>query len=199
VDSHVLITGTGRAGTSLLMQILTELGLDTGFKKGVKLDAKSNAGLERSIKDIDRWSYIVKNPEFCFEIPMILKEKEIDHVFICVRDAWDTALSRRENSRNNSLGGYWYADTIQEQIDSNDLAVHQLIQSIAYHDLQNTIICFDKMVEDCDYLWLKLTPLLVSFIFNETTDTYDAINLVSYEEFKEVYYRIVDKSKIKFK
>jgi len=54
MDSHVLITGTGRAGTSLLVQILTELGLDTGFKKGVKLDAKSNAGLERSIKDIDR-------------------------------------------------------------------------------------------------------------------------------------------------
>ena len=199
MDSHVLITGTGRAGTSLLVQILTELGLDTGFKRGVKLDSKSNAGLERNIKDIDRWSYIVKNPEFCFEIPMIAKEKEIDHVFICVRDAWDTALSRRENARNNALGGYWYAHTIQEQVDSNDLAVHQLIQSIAYYDIKNTIICFDKMVEDCEYLWLKLTPLLVSFIFNETTDTYDAVNLVSYEEFKEVYYRIVDKSKIKFK
>ena len=55
------------------------------------------------------------------------------------------------------------------------------------------------MVEDCNYLWLKLTPLLLSFIFNETTDTYDPVNLVYYEEFKEVYYRIVDKSKIKFK
>ena len=28
---HVIITGTGRSGTTLLIQLLTELGLDTGF------------------------------------------------------------------------------------------------------------------------------------------------------------------------
>ena len=29
--SHVVISGTGRAGTTFLVQLLTHLGLDTGF------------------------------------------------------------------------------------------------------------------------------------------------------------------------
>ena len=31
---HVIITGTGRAGTTFLMELLTNLGLDTGFNSG---------------------------------------------------------------------------------------------------------------------------------------------------------------------
>ena len=47
---HIIISGTGRAGTTFLVQLLTELGLDTGFPKGQKIDQNSSAGLELDLR-----------------------------------------------------------------------------------------------------------------------------------------------------
>ena len=62
-SSHVIIAGTGRAGTSFLIQLLTRLKLNTGFYD-IQLDKKCNAGLEYQIEEIKHWPYIVKNPRF---------------------------------------------------------------------------------------------------------------------------------------
>ena len=75
---HIIISGTGRAGTTFLVQLLTELGLDTGFPRAVsQTDANSNAGMELDIRDI-KAPYIIKNPWLCdyldeiHDVPLVL-------------------------------------------------------------------------------------------------------------------------------
>ena len=48
--SHVLITGTGRTGTTFLVQLLTNLGLDTGYtRQNMTLFEYARAGLEHNV------------------------------------------------------------------------------------------------------------------------------------------------------
>src|SRR5258706_14981308 len=72
---HIIISGTGRAGTTFLIQLLTELGLDTGFPKGLTLDLNSRAGMELDIRD-PHAPYVIKSPWLCDYLDDVLKEGE---------------------------------------------------------------------------------------------------------------------------
>jgi len=83
---HILITGTGRAGTSFLIELCTNLGLETGFNaKDLNNKNKSlgRAGLEKDIRD-DECPYIVKNPWFCDYADEVFAREDIliEHIFI---------------------------------------------------------------------------------------------------------------------
>ena len=110
---HVVITGTGRAGTSFLMQLLTNLGLDTGFSPGQSaMDPNARAGMEIPlILAVERDSqpeskipqfpgyfpYIIKDTWFISYPQKILENPDIsiEHVFIPMRDLHGAAESRR--------------------------------------------------------------------------------------------------------
>jgi len=65
IRSHIVITGTGRAGTTFLVQLLTHLGLDTGFDVDtIDLSPIARASLETDIRDPNA-PYIVKSPFLC--------------------------------------------------------------------------------------------------------------------------------------
>jgi hypothetical protein len=54
--SHVIIAGTGRAGTTFLVELFTELGIETGFSKEdykTKIDPVSHSGLEFNLEEAD--------------------------------------------------------------------------------------------------------------------------------------------------
>ena len=94
---HVVITGTGRAGTTFLVQLLTNLGLETGYTSdNLLLDEFSRGGLEHDIRREDA-PYIVKSPRFCDYAEEVLSRDDIliDHVFIPVRELQAAAESRR--------------------------------------------------------------------------------------------------------
>ena len=59
-----IISETCRAGTIFLVQLLTELGLDTGFPKGQVIDPNSRAGMELDIHDAHA-PYIIKSLQLC--------------------------------------------------------------------------------------------------------------------------------------
>jgi len=72
------------------MELLTSLGLDTGFKPENVSSLKNEiarAGLEKNIGDAD-CGYIVKNPGFYNHAEEVLSRDDIiiDHVFIPMRD-----------------------------------------------------------------------------------------------------------------
>ena len=70
---HLIISGTGRAGTTFLVQLLTELGLDTGFKDAFsEFHANCNAGMEWNLRREDA-PYVVKSPELCEYLDEVLK------------------------------------------------------------------------------------------------------------------------------
>ena len=122
-EHKVIITGTGRAGTTFLVRLLTELGLDTGFTPAearAGVDARSHAGLEHQLaqepsvprvrdwlcrpkramrtfwRSAERTPYIIKNPALCDHLAEVIASGRvvIDHVYIPLRDLDEAALSR---------------------------------------------------------------------------------------------------------
>ena len=175
--SKILITGTGRAGTSFLVQLLTNLGEDTGFPKGIKLDPKCNAGLEHRENSKHR---VIKNPEFALRIPDLNKKIEIEHIFIPIRELAKTALSRA--SIGSGDGGLWNASDMATQEEFNAKLMYKLIFDCNRLGIEYTLIDFDGMMNDSDYLF---SCLYKCFDFTE-------------DEFKACYYSLIDHSKIHF-
>lgn len=134
-EHKVIITGTGRAGTTFLVHLLTELGLDTGYTPGAvreKIDHSSQAGLEYDLwehrrgRTIGDWwrqpkhtirgllhgppaaPYIVKGPALCETLGQLVARRGliIDHVYVPVRDLDAAALSRaRVGGAHGSVPG----------------------------------------------------------------------------------------------
>lgn len=102
---HVVITGTGRSGTTFLVELLTNLGLDTGFSASDSSQLKNpiaHAGLERDIFSDDN-PYIIKSPGFCDQADEALHRKDIiiDHIYVPIRNLHAAAESRRRVTRAN--------------------------------------------------------------------------------------------------
>ena len=176
----MLIAGTGRTGTSFLMQLLTNLGLDTGFKKGVQLEQGCNAGLESHLSNINKWNYIVKNPRFSLVLNKINADIDIEHIIIPIRDYRKVAESRERNGKKN--GGFWMAEDYDNQILANAYLTQTLIEDIATFNIPHTFIWFDNMITSVDYLYDK-----ISNIFN-----------IDKSDFVKEYNEIIDIKKVNF-
>src|SRR5215831_18269185 len=122
---HVVISGTGRAGTTFLVQLLTDLGLDTGFDSPTSgIYPNCNAGMERDLREPNA-PYIVKSPWMCDYLDEVIRNRQvvIDHAVIPMRDLYSAAESRRNVARNagvNGLlrdvpGGLWHTTVPEEQ------------------------------------------------------------------------------------
>ena len=77
---HLIIAGTGRAGTSFLVRYLTELGLDTTLARNgdrASWDADANAGLENQLVCGANLPYVVKSPWIGEYVDQILNERQL--------------------------------------------------------------------------------------------------------------------------
>src|SRR5580765_7310549 len=120
---HVVITGTGRAGTTFLIQLMTALGMPTGFHKHAPdIYPHANAGMEWDIRDRHA-PYVVKSPWLCDQLDDVLSDHDItiDHVLVPVRDLFSAAESRRSVSRaarkHDAPGGLWDTSDPDHQED----------------------------------------------------------------------------------
>lgn len=90
---HLVIAGTGRAGTSFLVQWLAASGLDAGdFDPGDYIDA-ARAGFERHLSADPALPYVVKDPwlyTYCDRVDPAL----IDLLIVPMRDLEAAARSR---------------------------------------------------------------------------------------------------------
>lgn len=177
---HVVITGTGRSGTSFLVQLLTRLGLDTGFsveELDGKLDAIGRAGLESNIRD-EHAAYVVKSPNISNYIEEILENPQIklDLVIIPVRDITEAANSRvkvsKDNLSNKGLFGQIFgskrghaggmmktSDPEKQQFVLLKSLSHLLVEC-AKHDQPIALIHYPRLMDDASYLYSKLQPIL---------------------------------------
>src|SRR3954468_18928156 len=94
-EPKIVIAGTGRAGTTLLVQVLTDLGFDTGFRANPNIEYEARAGLERNIRSADA-PRVVKAPGLSLELDdlVVRGEVELEHVIIPVRDLDVVSASR---------------------------------------------------------------------------------------------------------
>jgi hypothetical protein len=162
----LLITGTGRAGTTFLVQLFTELGLDTGYAPGTASRDyfdHCSAGLEQAI-GTEASPYIVKNPAFCDTLPTLIATErfKIDHVLVPVRQLDEAAKSRIRVGGRDGLVPGGLLGTADPAAQKGVLAerFHGLMHALAAHDIPHTLLCFPRLALDADYAWVKLRFLM---------------------------------------
>lgn len=181
---HVVISGTGRAGTSFLMLLLTRLGLDTGFgEDDLKLDALAHAGLERDLRLPA--PYIVKDPWLCTYVEEIVRSPDIaiEHAIIPVRDLHGAAESRAHISRiatdgafdRDVPGGLWLTKQPSEQKDILARNFYRLVSALVEHEVPMTFVSYPRIVRDPAYLFATLRFLLSGIDFATFERTFHEI------------------------
>jgi hypothetical protein len=164
----VIITGTGRAGTTFLVRLLTELGLDTGYtRQNWPRDyfTHCDAGLEHDLAEPGA-PYIVKNPALCEKLDFILANGciVIDHAFIPIRELEAVASSRiRVGGANESVPGGLLKNS-DPALQKSVLAemFHQLVHTLVARDIPHTFLLFPRFACEADYAYIRLRPILGS-------------------------------------
>jgi hypothetical protein len=181
----VIITGTGRAGTTFLVQLLTELGMDTGFHNSQEgLFENCHAGMETDLRQ-ENAPYIVKSPWICDYLEDVLRMEmvHIDHAIIPMRDLFSAAESRRlvsakspdGNLPNIVPGGLWDADDPQEQESKLAIKYFKLIYVLVEYNVPTSFLIFPKFISEPIYLYSKLWFLLRNLSYNIFLDAFNKV------------------------
>lgn len=190
---HVVITGTGRAGTTFLIELLTHLGLETGFKPNeIELDKIARAGLELDIRD-ENAPYIIKNPWFLDYAEEVFMREDIivEHIFVPIREISAAAKSRslvdkeartqmdilRKFFKKSSTikGALWHAKSQKEQEIVLLYKMFHFLLSISDTFIPVTFLRFPRIINDEKYLFEKLSPILSDINFDQFSIVFSKI------------------------
>ena len=189
IRESILITGTGRCGTTFLVALFTLLGMETGFTRETlkeNIHDKTKGGLEEQ----PRKYKIVKNPAFIFMMEQyILQTKQVPKlVIIPVRHFTEATESRYKNTKEQGLlndpmpetitsskgaGGLWNANTKEEQILFYNKCMAEYIQIMTRYGIPTKFIDFHHMTTNPRYLFKSLEEVFESDL--------------TYERFEECY------------
>ncbi|MEK7886600.1 hypothetical protein AAB992_05730 [Burkholderia contaminans] len=180
---HLLIAGTGRAGTSFLVQYLTACGLDTHLARNPedRLDENANAGLEDFPTGDANLPYVIKSPwlyEFVDEL-LARDDIQIDAVIVPMRDLVEAATSRVVNELRARLGredipgeltrwhtwgvvpgGTVYSLNPIDQARLLSMGFHQVIHACVKKRVPLIFLEFPRFITDGKYLYEQLRPVL---------------------------------------
>ena len=187
MPNHLLIAGTGRAGTSFLVKYLTELGLDTHLtRNGASSfwDPRAQAGLEDIplVGDASKRPYVVKSPYAYEFIDKLLEQDDfkLDGVIIPVRDLIEASSSRilSEMQHLNEAvpwlaeldetweqwaltpGGVVYSLNTLDQARLLAVGFYHLVERLIGANIPIAFVHFPEMAQDADYLFERLRPVL---------------------------------------
>lgn len=182
---HLIISGTGRSGTTFLVQLLTRIGLETGFSDlTTHIHANCDAGMERDLRD-PSCPYVVKNPMLCDTLDATLEDPtiHIDHALIPIRDLFAAAESRRDVSRRSDAhfgpvapGGLWHTSdpASQEAVLAGQL--YKLLHGLTRHEIPFTLLDFPRIVHDPAYVYAKIGSLLGERTYTDFLDAFGAVS-----------------------
>lgn len=200
-EDKIFITGSGRAGTTFLVKLLTRLGFSTGLypfeedkgdykntRAGCEVEINLTSDLEESRRIMREAPFIIKGPAFSTELKNIMDYglANIIHVFLPVRDFHKAAKSRVD------VGLDWIAEELRpmdkpriiKQYYSNALALGCAIEGCMMRDIPFTLMRFPDFVEDMEYCYK-----LINRIFPH----------VKKEDFEEAFKSLAKPDNIKFK
>jgi hypothetical protein len=178
----ILITGTGRCGTTFLIKIFSFLEFDTGYTKNNYKNfiySNCNSGMEREYNEN---YYILKNPKFISQIKNIVEDStiKIKTIIIPIRDFKLSAISRKNNG-SRVPGGLWNANTVENQIDYYKNIMTDYVHIMTKYDINTIFLDFDKMISDKIYLFNKIKNILdeKNIDFYLFSSVYDEVTLTS--------------------
>mgnify|MGYP000409602431 CR=1 FL=1 len=168
----IIITGSGRAGTSFLVQLLTRLGEDTGFTPGDEpYSEKLRAGCEQySITNllngdanreiITAAPRVLKSPDWALVLKDLLRYGwiEVDHVLIPFRDCEEAARSRLD------VGLEWqciitddHDEKLADQANIHALALGRTLEACWLFGIPHTVMAFPLLVQNGAYCYERLS------------------------------------------
>jgi hypothetical protein len=168
MNGKIIITGTGRSGTTFLTQLLTKLGFDTGYDDPQKYVMKHcNAGYERLAENFFNFDqvfshHVIKSPYLCDHLGVVISRGiQIDWILVPVRKLSDAAKSRERHGF--APGGFWGADSLdaQERILAEKLG--KLFTALVMQRLSYITLRFPMLVKDVRYTYDCLSPLLMFY------------------------------------
>ncbi len=188
MSSHVVIAGTGRTGTTFLVKLLTNLGLDTGFKPyDFYVFKEARAGLEINLLKAHSPPYIVKDPAFFEYVEEVLDDEhlQLDCVILPMRDLQAAAESRRQVEKSSHPGNYKPGHAPGGLIGADGASqeavlqegLYRLMLSLSRANVPVILLHYPTLLYDRDYLYSKLKGLFpgtdcheFSTIFDKTVD-----------------------------
>lgn len=177
----ILITGTGRSGTTFLIKLFSFLEFDTGFNKDNYsnfISSNCNSGMERSYQEN---YYILKSPDFLNNIEQIVEDPSIKvkTVIIPVRNYTISALKRVKYKYK--AGGLWNANDLPTQLQFYKDIMSNYVYIMTKYDINTIFINFDKMTSDKKYLFIKLKPILdeKNIDFENFSQVYEEVSITS--------------------
>jgi hypothetical protein len=183
---HLIIAGTGRAGTSLLVKILNACGLETELSRGNGYfwDDCANAGIETVPLAGREHPYVLKSPwtyQFLDEL-LYRKNVRIDGLIVPVCDLREAAASRiiieLQNMHNSAPdpdellpgrrnwgltpGGVTYSLEPIDQARILGQSLHLLLEKALELEIPICLIKFPKFARDPMYLYRNLAGFISS-------------------------------------
>jgi hypothetical protein len=187
--NKTLITGSGKCGTTFFVELLTELGFDTGFESGQVGSGEWNYMHSDAV--LDGQPYIIKSPNFCKDSRILdMKERwgwHVDHVYVLLRDYDQVANNRWKRWRFKSGlpliedQEYKVTDTRWRDYKKKaSRAIGYLMLQLISEDIPYTFLLFPRIIKDPEYLWSNCALL-------QTLD---------YETFKAGFDKVADTNKV---
>lgn len=172
-DGRIVIAGTGRTGTTLLVQILTALNFDTGFTledATANIDRISHAGLEHAFSD-EFNPYVIKSATIT--VAEALKERglKIHAAIIPMRDLFAAAESRRRVYHAAAAHGLDPLKQPGTLLLTQDPAWQEIFLAVQLYNtvfplvqfrIPTYLLEFPRFARDVAYLYRALEPLLSS-------------------------------------
>jgi len=208
MSHHLLIAGTGRAGTTFLVQLLGACGLDTGADRlGLDFHPDANAGLEVLPNASGDLPYVIKSPwsHLVLEDAITRRGRTFDHLLIPMRNLEDAAESRvmqdlaaihRGGGADEAWppdstwdtwgvvpGGITYSLEPLDQARILAVALHRQLEVAVRYEVPIIFLDFPRMVEDEAYAYRVLAPVIGE--------------KVSEDAFGETFVAIADRSMVR--
>jgi hypothetical protein len=171
--ANVIVTGPGKCGGSLLMQILTELDIDTGFPKGLTFKNNDAGGnYEKKLRGSGTkfpLPYVIKEPQMCADIDLRIKKLKlsVDHIYILLRRPGPEAVALEFMRRGSSN-----PETFEEGLRCKDLERTtrgiarrelQVVNLVAELQIPHTLVSYPRFASDINYAFMKFWFLWEKF------------------------------------
>eukprot|EP00963_Diacronema_lutheri_P011015 scaffold1301_cov363-Pavlova_lutheri.AAC.1 len=172
-----IISGTGRAGTTFLVALLTLCGAPTGFDEKVVnktvYGTAAHAGLEVAPTIHNGVIVCTQNPRCeIFKQPGLADENRVVQwinatnlhtVIVPLRRMEDAARSREFQTKHHDphRGGFTHANSVPSQISYFEHSVTYLMWQLSRHlHIETIILSYPEHVLDWRYSYAKLLPVL---------------------------------------
>lgn len=166
-DPKIVITGTGRAGTTLLVLLLDHLGLDTGIAEGKvsPYGPSARAGLESRLDDPDAPT-VVKDMTLGFRFREVLDTTDVDIAHVLLPDRrLDVAAASRIRAadygqrpfRRGALTGTLRATEQQSILAAMRAEILAVLEQRA---IPYTILDFPRFATDAEYTHQQLRAVV---------------------------------------